>query len=182
MTVEIRLGTTRRCKHTGKYVALIDPCDEAWARGFNWTADLSRHGQRVYAVRRAVCADGIKRKVYMHREVWERAHGQIPAGLQVDHREHGDVSGLDNRRANLRLASVTQNGANQRIRKDNTSGYKGVSWSKSLQRWEAYVDCEGRRRRLGFHRSAEDAARSYDLAAIEVFGQFARTNFPQSAV
>jgi hypothetical protein len=175
--VEIKLGTVRRCKHTGKYVALVDAVDAEWAGQFNWTADVSSHGRNVYAVRRVKYDDGTSRKVYMHRELWQRVHGAIPDDLQIDHREHGEVSGLDNRRCNLRLATETLNAGNQRRRRDNTSGYKGVSWSKQHGCWEAYVTCAGQRTPLGLFRSAENAARAYDVAAVDKFGEFAKINF-----
>ena len=176
MTVEIPLGTVRRCKHTGKYVALVDSFDEAWVRKFNWTADLSRGGQRVYAVRRKLCEDGVKRKVYLHRELWEHLYGRIPFGMQVDHKSHGAVSGLDNRRTNLRLAVETLNAANQRRRSDNTSGHKGVSFDVARGKWFAYINCGGQRTRLGFHASVLDAAAAYNAAAREMFGEFALLN------
>lgn len=179
-TAMIPLGAVRRCKNTGKYRVIVDAVDESWARQFNWTADISDRGQRVYAVRRALCADGVKRKVYMHREIWERMHGEASFG-QIDHREHGEVSGLDNRRENLRLASPTQNAANQRIRKDNTSGFRGVSWDKRRRVWTAYMDCHSRRTRLGDFDTAEQAGRAYDSAAKKAFGQFARLNFAEVA-
>lgn len=112
----------------------------------------------------------------MHREIWERAHGIIHAALQIDHREHGDVSGLDNRRSNLRVASVSQNIANQRLRRDNTSGYRGVSFNGKRGDWEAYIDYQRRRRRLGYFSNAEEAATAYNSAATRLFGEFARLN------
>ncbi|MEG7750695.1 HNH endonuclease, partial [Listeria monocytogenes] len=67
------------------------------------------------------------RAVYLHRQIMGE-----PSGFEVD---HIDGNGLDNRRANLRVASKTQNVRNQRIRQDNTSSFKGVSWSKRRQKW-----------------------------------------------
>lgn len=94
----------------------------------------------------------------------------------VDHR-NGD--GLDNRRANLRRATKSQNGANQRIAARNTSGFKGVSWHKASQKWDAHIRANGRQRHLGLFLSPEEAARAYDAAARDLFGEFARPNFPE---
>ncbi|MBV8278501.1 MAG: HNH endonuclease [Verrucomicrobia bacterium] len=96
-----------------------------------------------------------------------------PPGVQVDH-VNGD--GLDNRRANLRLASATQNAHNRKIRRDNTSGFKGVRFDQSSQRWDARITFQGKRYYLGLFVTAELAARTYDQAARRLFGDFARTN------
>lgn len=180
--ITIPLGATRRCKHTGKYSVIIDAIDAAWAVQFNWTADLACNGQRVYAVRRVLCADGVKRKVYMHREIWARAHGAISQAMQIDHKEHGAVSGLDNRRSNLRLANQSQNLGNERLRSDSTSGYRGVSWDRNRRKWIAYINHRGTRTRLGAFSDPVAAARAYDAAAVEVFGEFARPNFGEGRV
>lgn len=65
----------------------------------------------------------------------------------VDH-INGDT--LDNRRSNLRIVTKAQNGAN-RVKQHacNTSGYRGVSWSKYKRKWEAYVCSNYRMKHLG---------------------------------
>jgi hypothetical protein len=86
---------------------------------------------------------------------------------------------LDNRRANLRLASPPQNAHNCKVaRTNNTTGFKGVSFDKPRGRWIAYIRVLGKRYNLGRFNTAEEAAREYDRAARLAFGQFARINFP----
>ncbi len=174
---EIHLSAFRRCRHTGRHIALVDDIDYEWAGELNWSADCSKRATLlVYAVRRIRRSNGTTSKSYMHREIFARAYGAIPDGIGIDHRDNGIVSGLDNRRANLRLADETLNLANARRRGDNTSGYRGVSWSRHLGRWEAYIDFHRRRTRLGAFDSVEDAAAAYDAAAIRIFGEYARLN------
>jgi hypothetical protein len=96
-----------------------------------------------------------------------------PEGRLVDH-ENQD--GLDNRRANLRIATRSQNNANQRRRKDNTSGYKGVVWHKRERRWQAQIQVEGKCLYLGGFDDPKDAAQAYNVAAFTHFGEFARLN------
>jgi hypothetical protein len=93
--------------------------------------------------------------------------------------DHVNGNGLDNRRANLRPATHTQNNANARLRRDNRTGYKGVGqWGGRLP-YVARIRSEGHLHYLGRYATPEDAARAYDVAAVEHFGPYARLNFPQ---
>lgn len=105
-----------------------------------------------------------------------RMHSFITGLPYVD---HVNGNGLDNRRTNLRLATASQNQANQRMRRDNTSGFRGVYWHAPGRRWRALIIAKGKRISLGYYDAREDAARAYDAAAIEFFGEYARPNFPR---
>lgn len=97
-----------------------------------------------------------------------------PEGYATDHKDHDT---LNNQCYNLRTATQSQNNCNQGKRKDNLSGYKGVSWHKSTKQWRATIRGNGKYIHLGSFANAEDAAREYDKAAIKYFGEFAFTNF-----
>lgn len=113
--------------------------------------------------------------VNMHTVIAQRA-GIIGPGQYVDH-VNGD--GLDNRRSNLRAATVAQNNRNTGPKRGNKSGYKGVHFCKRERRWVAQIAINGKKRALGYHATAEAAARAYDRAAKELHGEFARPNFPE---
>lgn len=105
----------------------------------------------------------------LHRLVWLFHHGRMPDGI-VDH-INGDKS--DNRIENLRLATVSQNKANEKLRQDNSSGFKGAKPHNG--RWQARIAENGVRRSLGYYDTPEEAHAAYVKRAREVFGDFARS-------
>jgi len=108
----------------------------------------------------------------MHRLIMDP-----PRGYVVDH-INGD--GLDNRRANLRLATHAQNGRNRRKIKKGISKYKGVSWEESTGKWRALIHVDRKKISLGCYKDEVTAAKVYDKAAKKYHGEFARLNFPRT--
>lgn len=94
--------------------------------------------------------------------------------MQTDH-INGNT--LDNRKENLRICSIAENGRNRKIQKNNTSGYSGVSYMKGVCKWQATICVNKNKIYLGVFETAEESARAYDSAAKEYFGEFARLNF-----
>lgn len=110
--------------------------------------------------------------VYLHRVILSAT-----AGVLVDH-INGD--GLDNRRANLRLATLSQNLMNRVS--TSATGFRGVEPSyRKAHPWAACLYKGKRRTRLGSFSTAEEAARAYDRAALAQYGEFAKLNFPAPA-
>lgn len=154
---------------TQNKVAIVD--DEDYERLNQWKWYCNRH----YAVRQSKKIGGKQTTIFMHKEI---VVCRDPY-LEVDH-----INGnkLDNRKANLRLCTPSQNIANTPVRKDNETGYKGVSHEKRWggNTWRARIQINGQREVLGYFASPEDAARAYDRAAKEIFGEFAHLNFLES--
>ncbi len=101
-------------------------------------------------------------------------HRQYGDGFVIDHINR---NGLDNRRANLRFATIAQNAQNSRMRK-NRSGYKGVWFAKDKGRFRAAIWYNNKRIYLGYFNSPISAAKAYDEAARKYHKEFAVLNFP----
>lgn len=82
---------------------------------------------------------------FAHRLAWVYIHGVWP----IEELDHKNINGRDNRICNLREATVSQNKANYKKRKDNKSGYKGVGWQKSQKKWRARICTRDGRLNLG---------------------------------
>jgi hypothetical protein len=164
-------------------VAIVDASDYDDLMRFRWFAHLDRTRGCYYAGRNvptdALRPSGKARQKYqsMHRYLLGN-----PIRKKVDHR---DRKGLHNWRGNLRVATNAQNGANSGIQINNTTGYRGVTYRKERAHkpnpWFAYIYDKsgvGKQINLGFHATAEDAARAHDRKSLELRGEFASLNFP----
>lgn len=95
----------------------------------------------------------------------------------VDHIEHADGSHAQDSLSNLRIVSRSQNSMNRAINSNSKSGYKGVSWKKTINKWQVKIGSCGRTKHLGYFTTPEAAALAYDKAAKELHGEFAKLNF-----
>lgn len=137
-------------KHNDKFV-IVDDVDFEWANSQKWYLH-----QKGYALN--------SKHFRMHRLI-----NQTPKGLQTDH-ENGNK--LDNRRGNLRTCNNSENHYNIKRMSNNTSGHKGISWSKAAKKWHAYINKDGKRTYLGIFDDKQEAIRVYRAAAKKKHGQF----------
>jgi hypothetical protein len=159
-----------------KYVAIVDDEDYACMSQFNWVPFPHRRKdgsiRNVYAQRLRYREDGQRRTQLMHRFLLSITDRSV----QVDHHDH---NGLHNWKGNLRICSAKQNRQNTAIPCNNTSGYKGVSWNKGRNVWEARLCVGGVRLFLGAFDNVRDGAAAYNAAAIKHYGEFAYLNVLQ---
>lgn len=135
---------------------------------FYWVKSGKRAGHRSAS---GYIQIGVDRKLHLaHRLAWLAVHGEWPSS-DIDHK-NGCPS--DNRIENLRLCVPAQNHANSRRGKNNTSGFKGVCFSKAAQKWQAQINYQGRPRYLGLFATPEEASAAYMAAAEQFYGEFAR--------
>lgn len=87
--------------------------------------------------------------------------------------DHIDRNAFNNQKSNLRLATKSQNAMNSKLRVDNTSGIKGVSWKKDKNKWLAYIDFNNKRIFIGYFNNLKDAAKSRIETELKYFKEFA---------
>lgn len=162
----LRLSGDKEAKIDSRFCPVVN-------RMGKWSA--CHKGTNSYAVRNEPRADGRKRQIYMHHVIWSLAGRVIPRGLQIDHINR---DGLDNRLTNLRLATIQEQRRNRRKRQGCTSQYKGVCWCSQKEMWRATIKDGNNQRHLGFFPKDQEkqAAKAYDEAAKELFGEFAAPN------
>lgn len=132
---------------------------------WNWRAQSDRSGP--YAARTHT-QDGVSKMMMMHRVILP-----VPQNKQVDH-INGDR--LDNRLANLREATPSENSRNRRVGRNSKSGIKGVRWCPVLSKWISWITLNKRRTYLGSFHKIEDAAAAYARASKALHGEFGRTS------
>ena len=139
---------------------------------FRWR--VSRGCMSCNVVAGRVMKDGYRRilidsQPYVaSRLAWFYVHGYWP-GRDLDHKNR---IRSDDRIENLREATASQNNANSKLRCNNTSGYRGVSWNRRKGKFRAYVSVDRKQIHLGFFYIVERAAAVAKLARIEHFGEF----------
>ena len=148
-------------------VARVDDEDWEWLSQWRW------HYNNGYAMRN-VGPHSDRRRILMHRLILN-----TPEGVDTD---HIDRDRLNNTRANLRICTDSQNIANRPASRNNKSGYKGVWYDARRKKWQATIERNRRKYHLGAHATPEEAARAYDTAAREFWGEFAWVNFVEEEV
>jgi hypothetical protein len=110
-----------------------------------------------------------------HRIIWKLVTGKDPGDLEVDHK---DLNRANNRWKNLRLATDAQQNRNGAKLKNNTTGYRGVTWanpSSGKARFRAATSHLGKRIHLGTFDTREEASTAYETYCREHYGDFHRS-------
>jgi hypothetical protein len=164
----LTIKTTAAIIHLSKGMhALVDAADFDVVSRYFWNPIQANTG-KFY-----VCRKASEENPYgsLHRFLMQARRGEV-----VD---HWDRNPLNNRRENLRVCTHQQNVWNRSADRRSGSGFKGVHFFKPTKRWQAHIRVNNKKIHLGYFPTVEDAARAYDAAAIEHFGEYAKTNFNQ---
>lgn len=154
----------------GGRIAFVDLSDWDRVRQYSWRWSWNSANKKYgYVVATMPRSAPVRGTITLHRFLLNS-----PKDKHVDH-VNGDR--LDNRRANLRLASRSQNGFNVVKRVPSSSQFKGViRWNGA---WRAQISVSKKFKHLGIFKDEWRAALAYDLAAAAIEPEFARTNFPK---
>lgn len=143
--------------------ATVDDEDFDELNKHKWHA--TKIGNTFYARRQVYSKTSKKIRILMHREIMN-----TPPGMETD---HIDRNGLNNCRENLRICTKAQNRLNQGPMKNNTSGYKGVSWASWMGKWLVQISINGKQKKMGYFSSKEEANSQYYRLSAEYHGEFA---------
>jgi hypothetical protein len=155
------------------YKVLIDDEDFEKVSRYKWHVKrsyLKRTGNYYFTTRPYI--NGKRGSIALHHYIF----GDPPEGLYLDHINRNT---LDNRKGNFRFTTPQQNKYNQKCRKDSTTGYKGVGVQTHCPKYIVKIVYDGKRHSLGTYSDPIEAARVYDRKALEVYGEYAATNFPR---
>jgi len=157
-------------KKYSELVALIDDEDFDLINQYHWNLRWYPSQKTFYALGYVL---GTRSRIRMHRLILS-----VPFGMDIDHRDH---NGLNNQKSNIRICTRSQNMANVRKHK-GVSRFKGVSWFKRDKKWQSSIMLNQKSIHLGLFDNEIDAAKIYDGKAIELFGEYANTNFEYQQV
>lgn len=121
-----------------------------------------------YVYRMESTQQGKRRYVSIHRTI-----ADYPTEVEVDHR---DGNKQNNQCSNFRPSTRAQNTQNVGIRKDNSSGYKGVGWFKVERKWRVRIQAQEKSIFIGYFDDVVEAAKAYNSAAVRYHGEFAHLN------
>ena len=146
-------------------VALVDDEDYEYLRQWKWYYGCEGGKNKSgYAVRSIT--NPKRALIFMHRVIMS-----TPTGMETD---HINCNKIDNRKENLRVCTRLQNKKNNPLMKNNKTGYKGVSINNN--RYKVKISVNKKQIHLGYFDKVEDAAKTYNLAALKYHGKFARLN------
>lgn len=175
MTIVRPIGVSEIVLTKGQ-VTLVDTCLLEYLSQWKWYATRALRSKRelYYAVRSEYIKGSGHRsrnnKIMLHRQIF------IWCGIETETVDHINGDRLDNRLTNLRPATWSQNSINAQKHRDNTSGYKGVCWAATKNKWKAVININKKRTFLGYFLTREEAAIAYNKAAHEHYGEYAYLN------
>ena len=159
----IKLITQQRLKDlvhydrmSGKFISKVNRYKLKVGDNLGYKSKAKRGTIYLYAM-----MDG--RKYGLHRLAWLYEYGYHPTG----HISHKDHNGLNNCISNLDDVKQSENNRNLSISSKNSSGVTGVSWSKRVHLWRAYIGVDSKQRSLGYFIDIDDAIKARKDAELK---------------
>ena len=155
---------------------IVDDRHYAALSNFTWHIDANGYAvtDNVIRSRKEARETGLPRQanIKMHRLVYElESQVQLKTKEHIDHINQNKIDNrIDNIRLDIQGEGIGINQINQGLRKDNTTGYKGVVFRERTGRWESMINCKRKSHWLGAHETKELAALAYNEKALELFG------------
>lgn len=149
----------------GKF-AIVDEEDFEYLNQWKWFYYKHKNTATGYAARNRRTDSAHRTHFTMHR--------QILGDKEKHEIDHIDGNGLNNSRKNLRHCTRSQNQHNRNKYKNNTSGYKGVSFDKQSGKYCVNIQINKVQKKIGRYKTAEEAHEAYQKAALELHGEFAK--------
>jgi hypothetical protein len=133
---------------------------------FTW---LKNNKQAGYKNKKGYIVININKKIYRaHRLAWVYMYKTISGCI-----DHINTITTDNRIVNLRMATLSQNGFNRQLNKNNKSGVKGVYWNSQSKKWIAQLKVNKNKITFGCFSDIELAKIAINEARIKYHGEFA---------
>lgn len=153
---------------TRGFQAVIDDDDLPLVEGISWQAMKGQRSRTVYAKGFTKGSQHTRKLVSMHRLIVGAQPGQL-----VD---HIDMDGLNNQRSNLRIVDYVKNARHRSMLRNNSSGFRGVTFVRGRERWVSRIGVGGTHVFLGYFKTKEEAALAYNEAALRLYGPDAQLN------
>ena len=150
----------------GKFT-LVDDEDYSFLMQWKWQCAAGGYAIRTEYSKNEF-GKRVQKTIWMHRVILK-----TPNGMSTD---HIDCDKLNNQKSNLRYCTHGENMMNFSIKRNNTSGFKGVHWDKRERKWVARIGVNGKKKLIGYFSCKIQAAKAYNEFAKVHFGEFAKLN------
>lgn len=145
----------------GEFKVKVDLDDVDKCKNYRWCVNKYKSNKYDYGKYYIISSN---HSLLLHRFIMNAEKGMV-----VDHID-GDT--MNNRKYNLRVCLHKENSRNSKHRKNNSSGYKGVSWFKRTNKWMAHIMVDKKHKTLGYFDNIEDAVNARRIAEKKYFGEY----------
>jgi len=144
-------------------------CNSRFANKTAGSKNIKKCGYQTWIT--SITYNGKEYKLKCSRIIFLLHHGYLTKGKCIDHEDNNP---LNNKIENLRESTDFENAHNSKLRKNNTSGHKGVNWDKGSKKWKVQILANGKYHYFGLYVNKEDAIKVAIAARKKLHGDFGR--------